>query len=286
MPLGFGTIPEDSRGVVESWGAFERTLQPGWYWLIPQKQRLRGIVVISQEAIPLFTDAPAQIDFPDGSATIVGAEAFVRIHEPDDPYDLGDGLEEDGVYRAIYRTRDWRGDVRSQVGSLVRTYLGALDSLDDALGEQGGYDLLREGVDGVPDKQVSALREVLEGIGIELLSVTIQDFELSPELLTAREEINRRRAESEAAEYIAKTRATETMGVFMGMIALSTGQDIEVVEKEIEKDSDRKAQMLAIAADFTTRGMSLNGNSLQDIRVSGGGNLESALASLMAIWKP
>jgi|GEM_PF-2125955 len=198
--VGLVTVPEKYRGVVERFRKYDRTLMPGLQWIL-----LPGIVenikvkrYIKERILPLWQNSdekiPVWIDFVDGSAQPIGAEAFVEIYNPDSAYvapneeeikkaekeqsDKGEGVRSwirrikeekrrrqdvdsrNGVYRSAYNIEDVDRATIEQIENAGRSYLSSL-TIDEAIKlAKAGYDLL----DGLKQKKRGSMESFFSGL--------------------------------------------------------------------------------------------------------------------------
>jgi len=278
---GLRTASPEERVVIEILGEFYGVKGPGLFWIFPGLMRIRAIVSIWEQSLVLFRES-IKVDFHDGSATPKGVEAFVKVKEPDRLYRVedieGEGdPERSGVYRAIYSVDNWRARITELLENATRSYLSTL-TIDDALTQKrGGFDV----ANSLPPEESKKIRETLKAWGFDLMRVTITDFDLEPDLVEARGEVQKRKREAEAAEYEKKVRARETVGALVQMIAESTGKKPEEIQAEIAADPERSRRLREFSEELITRRMSIDGRSLLDIRTAGGGNLEQSLLTLI-----
>lgn len=148
----------------------------------------------------------------------------------------------------------------------------------------------RDAVEGI-DEVRAAAEEVFKssdgalikaGFRRDDLRLAIEEIKLPPELERTLPEPDKARLAAQAASFVAETRAIETVGTIIEMMALSTGQKPEEICASIDADPDTKKEFLHIAEDLTKRRMSLDANSLVDIRVEGAGEIERLLLNLLA----
>lgn len=281
-------VEEEERWVIELLGSYFRTWQPGFHLLIPGLMKVRAVERIWEQSIPLFEkkkrkEEEIKIDFKDGSAIPGGAEAFVRIKNPDTKYEAGDGKEKTGVYRAVYEVGNWKVATRDLLENAIGSYLRGL-KLDTGIrmtGGGAGFDLQ----DRLPEEEKERIREINDRRGIELLQITIQDFDLDPDLVKARGEVQKRQREADAATHERKKRARETMGSLVQMMAEATGANIREIREEINGKEELKERFQGFAQDLVSRQMSIDGKALTDIRVGGGGDLEQTILRLIGAFK-
>lgn len=277
---GFKRVQQQERIIVERFGAYLRTAQPGLQWIIPLADKVKRVVPTWRVRIPLF-EQETKIDFIDGSAFIRGAEGYVQVKNPDTEYDAGDGESKTGVYRATYATDDWEIYIRDLLENAIRSYLNGL-TIDRGITQKGaGFDLKNK----FPPKEVERITGALDLIGFGLDRVTIMDFDLDAPLLRARGAVQIRKREAEAAEYVRDRRAIETIGTLIQMAAKATGKTAKEVQAEIVASPELRERLRAFGEDLVTRQMSIDGKALTDIRVNGADGIERTLLNIAAAWQ-
>ena len=284
---GLRTIQQQNRKVVELFGRYFMTLRPGLQWVLPGLMKFRAEIAVWEQRIPLF-EKPIKIDFRDGSATPKGSTVFVRMESPDQAYDLpGETAEFNGVYRAIYLIANWKTAIRDLVENALRSYLNGL-TIDEAIATaRAGYDLASPppGVEGLPNHELERIRGVLSGWGFELMRITITDFDLEPDLVTARGEVQKRLRASEAARHEATIRAMETTGTLIAMMGEYLGLAPDQVRQRIAADPALQNRFQTVAEELVSRQVSIAGKALTDIRVTGGDDLASGLMAVITAIK-
>ncbi len=160
--IGVKAVQQQERRLVEFFGKYIRTLKPGLGWILPGLMKIRASISTWEQTIPLF-ETPVTVDFQDGSATPKGAEVFVRIKNPDIPYDAGDGKMETGVYRAIYEIKNWRTAIRDLVENAIRSYLNSLTIDKGITKKAAGFDLTNR----FPKKEKERITNALDIWGFE-----------------------------------------------------------------------------------------------------------------------
>jgi len=280
---GLKAIHQEERAVVEFLGRFYEIKKPGLRWVCPIIMSIRAIVPIWEQTLILFKES-IKIDFKDGSAVPKGIKAFIRIKDPGTSYKLeGETIGRAGIFRAIYYINNWRERAVELLENTVRSYLATL-TIDEALPERrGGYDLLSE--NRMPEPEREKIRKTLEMWGLKLERITVTDFDLDPEIVKARNEVQKRKRAVEVAEHEKVVRATETVGSLIQMMAESTGKTPREIQKEIDKDPKLKKRLTSFSEELITRRMSIDAKALTDIRTGGGGNLEQSLLRLFAAFK-
>lgn len=278
---GFDVVQQQERVVVEFFGRYWKEKKPGLRWNFPGIIKVRAVVSIWELALILF-DKPIKIDFKDGSATPKGAKAFVKIKKPDEPYQLEEEKEpRTGVFRAVYFVLNWRDRAVELLENAVRSYLATL-TIDEALPKKrGGFDLLT--ANRIPKSEKSKIKKALDQWGLELLRITVTDFDLEPDLVRARGDVQKKKRAVETAEFEKKVRAHETVGALIQMLAEARGKTFSEIQKEIEDDEGLKNKIMDFSQELVTRQMSIDGKALTDVRVSGaGGDILKSLLALIA----
>jgi regulator of protease activity HflC (stomatin/prohibitin superfamily) len=288
---GLVNVPPEKRLVVQILGRFYGILPPGLQWVCPFFMERRAEVSIWEQSIKLFPDV-IKIDFPDGSAILKGVTAFLRVKDPDISYEVSifpssTGKPETGVYRVIYEVDNWRERGRELLENAVRSYLGGL-GLDDALRDgKGGYNLL----DGkIPPDEVNGIKEKLASWGLELTKLTIEDFDLDPKVIAAREAVQEAKRKADAAEANILTRSRETVGALVRMMADAIGEETEDIQREIAASSEVRENFNRLAQELIIRQMSIDAGCLTDVRVGGSKDgqedyLKKFFLEMMTAWK-
>lgn len=117
------------------------------------------------------------------------------------------------------------------------------------------------------------------------LRLAIEEVKLPRELEQALSEPDKARLDAQAAEFVAQTRATETIGTVIAMMAKSRGQSSAVIQDLIETDPNYQREFLDLSEDLIKRRMAIDGKSFVDIRVEGAEGIEKTLLDLLAAWK-
>lgn len=279
--VGLRSVKEQERWVIELFGKYLMTLKPGIRWIFPGAMKVRAKLGIWEQTIPLFVK-PIKIDFKDGSATPQGANAFVRVNSPDDPYSVRGDKPRTGVFRAIYNIKNWRIAIEELAENASRSYLNSL-TINVGLTEKGaGFDLTNK----FPGEEQERIKNALSDWGWELTRITITDLDLEKELVEARGRVQIQEKQAEAAKYEREKIARETVGALVQMMAEATGIEFKDMQKKVGQDSELQKEIMIFAQELITRQMSIKGKSLSDIRVSGGGgSIEQGLLTIIAALK-
>ena len=117
------------------------------------------------------------------------------------------------------------------------------------------------------------------------LRLAIEEIKLPRELAQALPEPDKARLDAQAAKFVSQTRAIETVGTVIEMMAQSRGKTPEEIRDSIEADSDAQAEFLRLSQDLIKRRMAIDGDSFVDIRVEGADGIEKTLLNLVAAWQ-
>lgn len=280
------TLSQNERAALERMGSFTKTIGPGFYILIPGLHRIRGPILIAQQTVRLFGEQGSEIraELLNGHVTAKNVDVFVRVHSPDISYPTPDGVNRNGVYRAFYEHEDWREALATLIGNAVREWLQGFSNVEEAL-DAKGLNVFQKGSAGISDAEVDYIAERALSLGFDILIVTVQDIDPSQEWLNQRDMVHQRESEEMAARFVAGTRAQETMGFFLNMLARSQGKTPQQLEDELKSNVDLQNQLMVLGQEILLRRMSLDRNALRDIRMTGGGDLGSTLAGLIALFR-
>ncbi len=225
LTAGLKQIPEERRWIIEAFGKFYAVKGPGLSWVCPFVCRARAQVTTQEQRYPLF-EKPIRIDFRDGSATPRDAEVFVRIkgaRELEHAIRQKDAegakkAEEEikkSAYKMVYSVRDVKESTVDLLENAVRSYLNSLNIKEGIEKGGGGYDVLNdvERNEKKTKKQDKGVREKIEEYGLEVNKITIGDFDLSDEVIRARESVLKAKRSAEAARSIAIQKALESGGM-------------------------------------------------------------------------
>lgn len=275
----FITVPQESRAVVERFSKFSRVLQPGLRCILPFGiERIRANMPVWQMTMPLF-QSPIQIDFSDGgSAAPAGAEAWVRIFNPDKDYSVDGDPSRNGVFRALYGVANWRTATQAAAEHALRGYLGTqtLQEILQTTNAQTGFDLLTL----LTQPQGDELKKVFKGLGFEVLRITVQDFNLSPEVLAARRQVMESQRQADAAAFRRRTRSQETMGAVVQMVGDAVGMTYDETQQWLARHPEQWQSVIDLATKLVLRQMSVDGNSLKHFVLDGGESLAGGISAI------
>jgi regulator of protease activity HflC (stomatin/prohibitin superfamily) len=220
---------------------------------ITMKGAYKGIEYGAQ---PVGVDGVAYLQFPRNKKLIKILEAEV----PTDEVKLMDFVEEVvvGALRVAFGRITW-GQAAEDVGKVVK-------EADEVFRDSDGS-LIKVGFEG------------------DDLKLTIKEMRLPKELQAAMPGPDAARLKLEGAGFIAKTRAIETAGTVLEIMAQSSGQSVKDIQTAIAADPATKKEFLKRAQDLVVRQMGIDANAYLDIRVEGGGNIEDSLLAIAAAWQ-
>lgn len=277
---GLTTLGQEERAIVEVLGAFSHVAGPGLTWICPRFMSIRAVVSTWEQSFQIFNDCNVWIDFVDGRARPKLTVVSVRAMSPDVAYSDNprdpNSEKLPGAYRTIYLVDNWRDRGVEQTENAVRTYLATIE-LDKAL-EKGkaGFDLLAPG--RMPKKETKKLRATFARWGLEILKITIGDFDLPTEVLETRDDVQRATWRAEAAKAEMAQVARETTGTYIHMIAHLTGETPEDVQDRFAANEDMEEGGRAFAQELVSRQLSLRHNALRDVRAATGSPLGDTMA--------
>ena len=122
--------------------------------------------------------------------------------------------------------------------------------------------------------------------GLKLEKITVTDFDLSPEIVKARGEVQEMKRAVEAAALEKEARAHQTIGALIQMLADARGKTFKEIQEEVDKSHKLKKEVLRFSEELITRKMSVDGKCLTDVRVSGTeSDTLKSLLTLIAAFK-
>ncbi len=142
---------------------------------------------------------------------------------------------------------------------------------------------IRRGAEDVFRSSDGAL--LTAGFHPDALMIAVEEIKLPKKLEEALPGPDIARLEFDAAGFVSQTRAIETVGTVIEMMAQSRGKTLREIREEIDKDDDIKREFLDLSVDLIKRRMSLEHGALVDIHVDGAEGAERALLNIAAAWK-
>jgi regulator of protease activity HflC (stomatin/prohibitin superfamily) len=173
MAKGVRMVPQGFKWVVQRFGKYHQTLQPGLNFVIPFIDEIAYRVTTKD----IVLDIPSQeVITQDNAVIIANAVAYINIISPE---------------KAVYGVDNYTIAIRTLVQTSLRSIVGEM-SLDNALSSR----------DTIKAKLKTAISDIAEW-GITLKTVEVQDIKPSTTMQTAMEE----QAAAERARRATVTRA-------------------------------------------------------------------------------
>lgn len=283
---GLITVGPEERIIVEVLGQFSHIAKPGLAWICPIFMKPRMRVMTWEESLNLYPDGSIVLDFKDDSATPKGARVFLRVKSPDKNYvAIGEsaGQEKSGSYRVAYCVEGYKERVVELVTNLIRSTCSKI-GLNEALeGEIAGFNLL----DGekIPLERKDDFFETVDGWGVEILRVIIDDFDLSDHTKEARASVQQAARRAEASVSEAKQTVNETAVALIEMFGAVTGKTYEEVQGVICGDDALKEKLFIYLQDLISRKLSLRHGALTDVRANTGNDFSDLAAVISSVLK-
>ncbi len=199
VAMGIRTVPQGQEWVIERFGRYTRTLPPGLSVIIPYIDRVAYRVVTKD--IVLDVDRQEVIT-KDNAVITTNAIAFIKVVDPP---------------TAVYGVVDFALAVRNLVQTSLRSIIGEMD-LDDALSSR----------ERIKSRLKSAISEELQGWGLNLKSVEIQDIKPSDTMQVSMEQ-------QAAAERDRKATITRAEGAKQAAILEAEGR-LESAKRDAEAE--------------------------------------------------
>lgn len=156
---GVRTVPQGSKWVVQRFGKYHCTLNPGLNLIIPYFD----VVAFKVTTKDIVLDIPSQeVITKDNAVMIVNAVAYINIVQPE---------------KAVYGVEDFRLAIQNLVQTSLRSIIGDLE-LDEALSSR----------DQIKARLKQAISDDISDWGITLKTVEIQDIRPSTGMQAAMEE--------------------------------------------------------------------------------------------------
>jgi len=279
-------LGEEERRPIEVMGAYIWNIGPGPHWVPALTCKDADKLTIAEQFLMLFEGAKATwIDFIDGSAQPVKAMVYFRMLKKT----RDDQGPDSAPYKMTYGVTDLKGALEGLMENAMRSYLNGYTIQEGIQKGGAGYDLM-DGIKTHTDPKVSAQKDKIdkasEEWGIEIVRLTVADFDLSEETKNAREAVHRAMQELLAMKFHVKQRSGEIAGIIIKAMAQATGKKEKEVQDEIDSNKEIKAQTMGFIQEMISRDWSLEKNALTDIRVSGGGGpIAETLLQLIAVFQ-
>jgi regulator of protease activity HflC (stomatin/prohibitin superfamily) len=156
---GVRIVPQGTKHVVERFGKYNKTLNPGLNLIIPYFDK----VAYKATTKDIVLDIPSQeVITRDNVVIVANAVSYINIVSPE---------------KAVYGVEDFRLAIRNLVQTSLRSIIGEM-ALDDALSSR----------DEIKAKLKLSISEDIADWGITLKTVEIQDINPSATMQTAMEE--------------------------------------------------------------------------------------------------
>jgi len=157
--LGVRVVPQGYMHVVQRFGKYMKTLDPGLHFIVPYIDSVAYKVTTKD----IVLDIPSQeVITRDNAVIITNAVAFINILSPE---------------KAVYGIDDYQIAIQNLVQTALRSILGEMD-LDDALSSR----------DRIKARLKESISEDISDWGITLKTVEIQDINPSNTMQAAMEE--------------------------------------------------------------------------------------------------
>ncbi len=298
---GFKTVPHQERWTIEILGKFRESygvLGPGLIWVFPWDfvMRVSGKVPIWEFSLPIFLSR-SDIDFK-GGGTMEVVKGFVRVKLSEIDKKSSSEEEREAVKGAVYGVDDYKTETIKEVQVIVRGFFNT-HTIPEVLGETEateksalkdiwhviGENIKKEKKEKKEkeDNEMTLLEKKLKVWRIKVVSITIEEYKFSKEVIDARREIYEQERKKQAAPYRAQQRAKETVGAVMEMLQEQTGIKAESLKKEMEKDPKafyaKYEEALSKAYDLVHRELAAESGCFFDLRTANG------FLDLAAVWQ-
>ncbi|MGE0082399.1 MAG: SPFH domain-containing protein [Thiohalomonadaceae bacterium] len=159
IALGVRIVPQGYKHVVQRFGKYHRTLNPGLNMIIPYIDTVAYKVTTKD----IVLDVPSQdVITRDNVVIIANAVAYINVLNPE---------------RAVYGVEDYAVAIQTLVQTSLRSIIGEMD-MDDALSSR----------DQIKARLLAAISDDVSEWGVTVKTVEIQDISPSPTMQKAMEE--------------------------------------------------------------------------------------------------
>ena len=166
----FQAIPQQERWVVEFLGRYAGVRGPGLTFVLHWLEKVREKVLILEQSLPLFEGE--KIDFQDGTSE-VDATAYIVVR--DNPTD---------IWRSVYTVAGLKQWAESMIENALRPLFHG-KTIDQALAMRG--DLLVQIPIQISPQALADLVALLAEKGLELRRAPLEDVDLPPDVIAARQ---------------------------------------------------------------------------------------------------
>ncbi len=159
ISMGVRLVPQGSKWVVQRFGKYIKTLNPGLNIIIPYVDIVSYKVTTKDQVLDINSQ---EVITKDNAVILANAVAFINVISPE---------------KAVYGIESYHLAIQNLVQTSLRAIIGEM-SLDDALSSR----------DAIKSNLKAAISDDISDWGITLKTVEIQDIKPSPTLQKAMEE--------------------------------------------------------------------------------------------------
>lgn len=213
---GVRTVPQGSKWVVQRFGKYHNTLNPGLNIIVPYFDA----VAYKVSTKDIVLDIPSQeVITRDNAVMIVNAVAYINIVQPE---------------KAVYGVEDFRLAIQNLVQTSLRSIIGEMD-LDDALSSR----------DQIKARLKQAISDDISDWGITLKTVEIQDIRPSPGMQAAMEE--QASAERQRRATVTRAEGSKTAAILEAEGRLEASKRDAEAQVVLAQASQRSIEMVTSA---------------------------------------
>ncbi|MFM7783359.1 MAG: SPFH domain-containing protein, partial [Gammaproteobacteria bacterium] len=213
---GVRTVPQGSKWVVQRFGKYHSTLNPGLNIIVPYFD----VVAYKVSTKDIVLDIPSQeVITRDNAVMIVNAVAYINIVQPE---------------KAVYGVEDFRLAIQNLVQTSLRSIIGEMD-LDDALSSR----------DQIKARLKQAISDDISDWGITLKTVEIQDIRPSPGMQAAMEE--QASAERQRRATLTRAEGSKTAAILEAEGRLEASKRDAEAQVVLAQASQRSIEMVTSA---------------------------------------
>jgi regulator of protease activity HflC (stomatin/prohibitin superfamily) len=213
---GVRTVPQGSKWVVQRFGKYHGTLNPGLNLIIPYFD----VVAFKVTTKDIVLDIPSQeVITKDNAVMIVNAVAYINIVQPE---------------KAVYGVEDFRLAIQNLVQTSLRSIIGDLE-LDEALSSR----------DQIKARLKQAISDDISDWGITLKTVEIQDIRPSAGMQAAMEELAS--AERQRRATVTRAEGSKTAAILEAQGRLEASRQDAEAQIVLAQASQRSIEMVTAA---------------------------------------